>query len=158
MLSLPTPTTSSKPLKVKPNLLPCTIHHSGPIKISKRHWNPSSSQQTSSSSSYLRGRALLGQEIHLPKGYTGAILRKTGEVDKLQQNEQEEEEEEEEEAEETVEVKKLEQVGRFEEIVVWGHETAPGGEDVYIKGIREWIGFAEAMNTHDEQPREDTTT
>lgn len=44
------------------------------------------------------------------------------------------------------EVRVMEQVGSFEEIVVWSHEAVPESEDVYVKGIEEWIGFAESVS------------
>ncbi|KAI4122242.1 MAG: hypothetical protein LQ347_006573, partial [Umbilicaria vellea] len=41
-------------------------------------------------------------------------------------------------------VKVLEEAASFEEIVVWGHEAVPTSDDPYVKGVEEWIAFAEA--------------
>lgn len=43
-------------------------------------------------------------------------------------------------------VKVLEQKGKFDEVVVWGHETVPEDGDEYVKGVEEWIAFAEAVS------------
>lgn len=59
-------------------------------------------------------------------------------------DDEEEEEEENREAEEDVKV--LEEIGTFDEVIVWGHEQMPAGDDVFVRGIEEWIGFAEAMH------------
>jgi ribonuclease H2 subunit C len=29
--------------------------------------------------------------------------------------------------------------------VVWAHETIPAADDPYVKGVEEWIKFAEAV-------------
>lgn len=46
-----------------------------------------------------------------------------------------------------VEVKIAEQVGEFDEVVIWGHggEVDPG-QDMFVKGLKEWVGFAETMH------------
>lgn len=47
-----------------------------------------------------------------------------------------------------VETAIAEQVGEFEEIVVWGHGgVVEEAGDVYVRGLREWVGFAESMHT-----------
>lgn len=40
----------------------------------------------------------------------------------------------------------MEEKGAFQEIVVWGHEAVPEEGDVYVKGMKEWIAFAEAVS------------
>ena len=52
---------------------------------------------------------------------------------------------------EDVEVKVAEKIGQFEEIVVWGHGgTVEAESDVYVRGMREWISFAEAANEEED--------
>lgn len=49
--------------------------------------------------------------------------------------------------EKAIEVKVMEEMGRFDEMVVWGHEVLPDeGEDEYVRGVEEWIAFAEAVS------------
>lgn len=66
-------------------------------------------------------------------------------------DEEEEEEEDEENREAEEDVKILEEIGTFDEVMVWGHEQMPAGDDVFVRGIEEWIGFAEAMHSAGEE-------
>lgn len=143
--------TSPSAKNLTPNVLPCKIHHNGPIPTPKRYWNPTSStpppnatasRAETTQTSYLRGRKLLGHSIVLPEGYEGVVLQKTEKALPRSRVEKEEEDEE-----EPVEVKVMEQTGKFDEILVWGHEALPDGEDAYRKGIEEWMGFAQAVSS-----------
>lgn len=49
------------------------------------------------------------------------------------------------EEEDDVRVGVVMEKGRFEEVVVWGHESVPDDEDAFVKGVEEWIGFAEGV-------------
>lgn len=42
-------------------------------------------------------------------------------------------------------VKVLEETASFDEVVVWGHEAVPESDDPYVRGVEEWIAFAEAV-------------
>lgn len=91
----------------------------------------------------------------MPANYTGAVLRITDNVVSLQQSQIEgrsrEDDDEDDVHEDIVEVKIAEQIGEFEDIVVWGHgEQIDGSQDVYVKGMEEWIGFAEKMHVDEE--------
>ena len=44
------------------------------------------------------------------------------------------------------EVKVLEEVASFEELIVWGHEAMPEDDDTFVKGMEEWVRFAEAVS------------
>lgn len=39
----------------------------------------------------------------------------------------------------------LEPQGTFSNLMVWDHERLPAAEDSFVKGINEWIRFAEAV-------------
>lgn len=76
-----------------PNILPCRIHHDGPVEVSERYWNPVKDDNgkteiqftrsfllslTSISinagngqAAYFRGRKLRGRRVELPEGYEG---------------------------------------------------------------------------------------
>ena len=100
----------------------------------------------------------------MPGNYQGAVLEVTGRVLQPGSDETgnrsgghdtygEEEEEDGDADEQEAEVKIAEQAGLFDEFVVWGHDAAPQEmEDPYLKGINEWIGFAEAVSVHGSQP------
>ena len=41
----------------------------------------------------------------------------------------------------------MEEQAGFEEIVVWGHEVLPDGmADPYVRGMEDWIQFAENVS------------
>lgn len=42
-------------------------------------------------------------------------------------------------------VKVLEETASFDEVVVWGHEAVPESDDPYVRGVEEWVAFAEAV-------------
>jgi ribonuclease H2 subunit C len=107
---------------------------------------------------YFRGRHLHGTALPLPNNYTGAILHVTDKQLPQSRTQPPEppagEDDEDAEAEESipVEVKIAEQIGQFDEFIVWGH----GGEvdasgDVFIRGMNEWVGFAESMHLDEDE-------
>ena len=72
----------------------------------------------------------------------------------------ESDEEDQEEEDDLEPIKILEETGIFDDMTVWGHDTVPTLDDPLVKGIEEWIAFAEAIhlqpsstelpaNTHD---------
>lgn len=70
-------------------------------------------------------------------------------VPRHRQDVEDDEEDEEEEEELPAEVKVVEEKGRFEEILVWGHESVPSedGEDVFVRGLGEWVGWANRVSS-----------
>jgi ribonuclease H2 subunit C len=52
-----------------------------------------------------------------------------------------------EEEEEEHEVKIMEEVGEFSEILAWGHEAVVDGDDIYVRSLEEWIGVAESVSS-----------
>jgi len=59
------------------------------------------------------------------------------------------EDDEESDAEEDVpeDVKVLPQIASFDRFTVWAHEAAPAtAEDPYVKGVEEWMAFAQAVS------------
>ena len=58
--------------------------------------------------------------------------------------------------EEMQEVKVMEQQAEFNRIVVWGHEKVPElGEDEFVRGVEEWIGWAAAVSFEEEEEEEE---
>ncbi len=101
--------------------------------------------------SYFRGRRLRGREVGVPRGYTGTVIREAVAEPRDQRRSSEpdagsREGEGEEEEEVQDEMKSLESVASFEEMVIWGHEAVPEGDDAFVKGVEEWVGFAEAVS------------
>ncbi|KAI1623411.1 ribonuclease H2 subunit C [Exophiala viscosa] len=136
------------------NILPCRIHHDGPTKVTKRYWSPADDKD-GTKTSHFRGRRLRGRVIKLPADYQGVVAKSTDrylpQSTKSQSgptftavDEDIEIEEEEEEPPEPVRI--LEQVSAFDEVLVWGHDQLPSSDDPFVKGIEEWISFAEAIH------------
>lgn len=165
MYALNPSTTSTKPNHLTPNLLPCAIHHNGPIQTSSRYWSPKPTHAESETerTAYFRGRKLQGRAVRLPEGYTGMLVKKTDDVlseekkakmptaEELRAMEEGDDMDEDGEGmglgkDEEVEVKMLEQTAEFDEMVVWGHEALPETDDVYVRGVEEWVGFAAAVS------------
>ncbi len=102
-----------------------------------------------------------GKNAKIPDGYTGTILSKAGTENEaaeettkqLERDGEELEEEEDEEGEESEEVQALEEMASFDKIVLWGHESLVEGDDPFVKGVEEWIGFAEAVSAADLELR-----
>ncbi len=42
-------------------------------------------------------------------------------------------------------VEVLKEEASFDAITVWGHDRLPAADDSFLKGIEEWIAFAEAV-------------
>ncbi|KAG2169462.1 hypothetical protein VTO58DRAFT_101472 [Aureobasidium pullulans] len=136
------------------NVLPCRIQHNGPVNATTRHWTPESSSDGQTNTAYFRGRKLNGKTVNLPEGYRGAILQKTNTIlppNITPSTSTSLEDEEDASSSSTPETKILQEVTTFDKIVVWGHEVQPDGqEDVYVRGVSEWIGLATAMNSFDD--------
>ncbi|CAD0039483.1 unnamed protein product [Aureobasidium pullulans] len=142
---------SEKSTSCVANVLPCRIQHNGPVNATTRHWTPESSSDGQTNTAYFRGRKLHGKTVNLPEGYRGAILQKTNTIlpptITPSTSTSLEDEEDASSSSSTPETKILQEVATFDKIVVWGHEVQPDGqEDVYVRGVSEWIGLATAVS------------
>ncbi len=97
---------------------------------------------------YFRGRKLKGREVKIPERYRGVVVKGEalsqqeakqrgrtadvgGEVGTFEQ-----------------EMKFLEEVGEYDQLVVWGHETIAEDDDVFVKGVDEWTSFARSVSNY----------
>jgi ribonuclease H2 subunit C len=144
----------STPQKCTPNLLPARINHNGPINDASRYWTPETDEK-GKKHAYFRGRHLHGTTLPLPENYTGAVLSVTDkQVPQVRVQAQEDGEEEEESI--PVEVKIAGHVGTFDEMVVWGHGgEVDGSQDMFVRGVEEWVGFAESMHLEEDEEEEE---
>lgn len=46
-------------------------------------------------------------------------------------------------------VKILETTAEFRDVVVWGHDQVPAPDDTFVKGVEEWLAFADAIHGSD---------
>ncbi|KAJ5138950.1 Ribonuclease H2 subunit C [Penicillium bovifimosum] len=129
-------------LQYTPNIIPCRVHHDGPVESVERYWTPVADKDNTQTA-YFRGRKLRGRRVALPDGYRGVVATPTDRVLPSQQADRDAVED----AEPEEPVKVLETHGTFDEIVVWGHEALPAADDMFVKGVEEWLQFADAMHT-----------
>ncbi|OCK83612.1 ribonuclease H1 small subunit [Lepidopterella palustris CBS 459.81] len=143
--------SNGKSTKCTPNLIPCRLNHNGAVNASERFWKPET-ESNGENTAYFRGRKLRGKNVKLPDRYRGAVLDITDKVAPQTGNENSNGSiDDQDEDNKPAEVKVVEEVGCFDEIMIWGHESAPSAtEDQYLKGIQEWIALAEAMHCSDE--------
>ncbi|KAH7061940.1 ribonuclease H2, subunit C, partial [Paraphoma chrysanthemicola] len=151
----------SRPQKCTANLLPARINHNGPVNDTERYWKPSTDEK-GTQHAYFRGRHLHGTKLPLPENYTGVVLNVTDkeapktqtQAHQRQQAQHDEDDAEDEDGLEDmdVEVKIAEQIGEFDEIMVWEHGGQVDEErDGFVRGVREWTGFAETMHVDEEE-------
>lgn len=92
-------------------------------------------------------RGKKGREKEKLISTTGAILQKTDTILLTTTTTSNVLDEDTEEQDSTPETKILDQLATFDKITVYGHEVQPDAqEDVYVKGVNEWIGLAGAVS------------
>ncbi|KAI8172472.1 hypothetical protein K4K48_013229 [Colletotrichum sp. SAR 10_66] len=131
--------------KAVANLLPCRIHHDGPIgEVDSSFWNPTKTDD-GKNVAYFRGRKLHGTTVKLPEKYRGVVMEKSDKIE----NRQSEVEEEVEEEEPLVEVGAMDVKAEFDEMVIWGHEaSAEAASDPYVRSIEEWLTVADQIHSY----------
>ncbi|KAK4647285.1 uncharacterized protein QC761_124030 [Podospora bellae-mahoneyi] len=132
---------SSSPKRTTAHLLPCKIHHTGPVGPIQSFWDPQTSTSTGIKEAYFRGRKLRGKPVALPEGYKGVVAisslpDQNGEADVIDLEKDSH--------------GKLEVQAEFDEVVVWGHESlADAAADGYVRSLEEWVGVAAAIHSLD---------
>ncbi|RCI08908.1 hypothetical protein L249_4929 [Ophiocordyceps polyrhachis-furcata BCC 54312] len=146
--------------KAVPNLLPCRIHHTGPVDPIDGYWSPSESKQgmtngaaqpetgdvqkfTMSQVAYFRGRKLHGRPVAIPDDYQGVVAQREKEKGKGMMKPCEEEDEEQRAGMKT---EALQVKTRFDEVVVWTLEASTSTDstsDEYVRGVEEWLVVAD---------------
>ncbi|WPH04532.1 ribonuclease H1 small subunit [Acrodontium crateriforme] len=135
--------------------------------------NSSSLAETSNDAAtttvYFRGRKLYGRALPIAPTYQGLILERTedvlpqmaksavqtpvfnpvdnqdsdGEDDPFRRTAAAEEDTT---HDKMIDVKQLNVQGTFDEVMVWGHEAIADEDDAFVRGVTEWMGFAQAMH------------
>ncbi|KPI39003.1 uncharacterized protein AB675_4522 [Cyphellophora attinorum] len=145
------------------NVLPCRIHHNGPTKVTKRYWQVTT-EKDGCKTAYFRGRRLKGVAVPVPEGYEGE--HEINEADAVQLNRPglvvkstehkavapqptfaaaRDSDDEDEESEEPP--KLLETISEIKEMIVWDHDRQPTSDDAFLKGVDEFIAFADAIHS-----------
>ncbi|KAI0432069.1 ribonuclease H2, subunit C [Xylaria sp. FL1042] len=150
---------ASKQKTAKVNLLPCRIHHDGDVNPSSTFWNPAETQD-GLPTAYFRGRKLHGKAVKLPEGYYGVVVEKTDAKPQASSTEQEPTDEDVEVIENPegqLEVGAMKGKAAFDELTIWGHESASDSTaDPYVRGMEEWIAFAEEIHSFTTEPASST--
>ncbi|KAJ5349698.1 hypothetical protein N7541_007425 [Penicillium brevicompactum] len=133
-----------------PNIIPCRVHHDGPVESLDRYWMPVNDEKDNTQTAHFRGRKLRGRRVALPDGYQGVVAIPTDRMLPPTQRPGNEGIEDETEVEEPVKV--LETQGTFDDFVVWGHEAVPAADDTFVKGVEEWLQFADAVCSLNRPP------
>ena len=93
-----------------------------------------------------------GKTLKVPQGYQGVIAQNAGTekkaVKSTQTPQSAEDQDDVDQEEEATGV--LEEIGSFDEVIVWGHDSIAGNDDAFVKGMAEWISFSEAVRFHVE--------
>lgn len=92
---------------------------------------------------HFRGRRLKGRSIKIPNRYQGLVVKAT---EKTFVEPAPIVDDDDEEPELPDPIKIVEEVSSFQEMVVWGHDQDPVSDNNFVKGIEEWISFAEAIH------------
>ncbi|KAL2817386.1 ribonuclease H2 non-catalytic subunit-domain-containing protein [Aspergillus granulosus] len=142
-----------------PNILPCRIHHDGPVESIDRYWTPVPDETDQNlQTAYFRGRKLRGRRVQIPEGYEGIVATHTDrELPTTASRNTTDVEVEEVDGEREEPVKVLEKQATFGDFVVWGHETIPPADDPFVKGVEEWVRFAEAMHMEHKEEKGTST-
>jgi ribonuclease H2 subunit C len=126
------------------------------IILRLRTFEEGSSKATSSSCQRLRlvcPFLVRTQEHHANCRFPGMMVKTTGRL--LQQsrpvktadNEDEDSDDDVQALDDIPEpVKILESTAEFKEVVIWGHDNIPGTHDAFVKGLEEWLAFANTIH------------
>ncbi|XP_006129747.1 ribonuclease H2 subunit C [Pelodiscus sinensis] len=107
------------------HLLPCAVEHSGRAPVD-RYFTPAIRQRSQEKSVSFRGRSLKGQDVPVPQGYVGLVLKE----DQRPCTEEER----------TVRLEST-----FSALTVWNLEQPPSADDGLFLALS-WPGIAEAIH------------
>ncbi|RDA92194.1 hypothetical protein CP533_5614 [Ophiocordyceps camponoti-saundersi (nom. inval.)] len=128
--------------KAVPNLLPCRVHHTGPVDpIAGLKLGASREEIHTSQVAYFRGRKLHGRSVAVPDNYQGVVVQRDKEKERKPSEGGEDEEQRAQVKTETLEVK-----ARFDEVLVWTMEASTSTDtttDEYVRGMEEWLLVAD---------------
>ncbi|CAF3651895.1 hypothetical protein SNK05_007122 [Fusarium graminearum] len=142
------PILSLKPdenkFKAVANILPCRIHHDGPIEPTSTYWTPAATDD-GTKLAYFRGRKLQGKIVKLPKDCRGIVVERVSQQDPKTAVEEIVEDEDAEQEQ----TGRMQVTAEFDEMVVWGHEAvADASADPYVRSMEEWLQVADKIHSY----------
>ncbi|XP_056900105.1 ribonuclease H2 subunit C isoform X1 [Takifugu flavidus] len=112
--------------RVPVHLMPCEIEHNGPAQVSQ-YFHATTKDRKQEMTVSFRGRALKGQELCCPQGYTGVVLKETIKPGSDQEDR-------------TVMVTSV-----FDKMTYWNLETLPNPDDRVVMAM-DWTELSEAIH------------
>lgn len=154
--------------KATPHLLPCRVHHTGPVSPVDSFWDPKAAESESpfmsqipsqtladhphltdgTSTAYFRGRKLQGTTVTVPEGYRGLVAATVTSGAATSEAEDPD-------APAVIDLEAptlpqgtLQAQAEFDQMVVWGHEAVVDpAADPYLRGAGEWLAVAEKVRS-----------
>ncbi|KAK7431383.1 hypothetical protein QQZ08_002154 [Neonectria magnoliae] len=136
--------SSSDTPKAVANILPCRVHHNGPVDPVSAYWKPTTADD-GTKVAYFRGRKLQGKAIKLPAQCQGVVVeRKKDEAPPADVAQPLDDGGDPPEVVESMQV-----TAEFDEMIVWEHEAlADAAGDPYIRSMEEWLQVADQVSRH----------
>ncbi|PHH83562.1 hypothetical protein CDD82_7123 [Ophiocordyceps australis] len=120
-------------LQALPNLLPCRIHHDGPMAPISEYWSPTQTKD-GSNVAYFRGRRLEGTVVSLPHDFDGVLVQPRAQQQPVAAIESQDS---------GPQTEKMHVTAHFDKVMVWSHGALPDKTaDPYLRGINEWLQVA----------------
>jgi len=86
--------------------------------------------------------------MKVPEGYKGVIVKEAANEDDVARDARRQSQQDEEDNQEGEdEITELHDIGSFDEVMLWGHESIVEEDDTFAKGTGEWIKFAESVSS-----------
>ena len=104
---------------------------------------------------YFRGRKLKGKEANIPPGYKGVVLKAGVRTQSGNRSNERMIRDENEPGINDVEVAigKMDNIADFDGLVIWGHEGVIESDNIFVKGVNEWVAFAETVSESNSASR-----
>ncbi|KAF4976421.1 hypothetical protein FZEAL_6901 [Fusarium zealandicum] len=150
-------------VKAVANLLPCRIHHTGPVDTVSSYWDPTTSEGSFLASdhetqqltdrpdgtrvAYFRGRKLHGKTVQLPEQCRGVVVERQQNKDPKAAIEMPAEDGD----AEAEQIGNMHVKAEFDEMIVWGHEAiADAAGDPYVRSMEEWLQAADQIHSYSD--------
>ncbi|KIH92264.1 ribonuclease H2 subunit C [Sporothrix brasiliensis 5110] len=158
ILEITADSATSTPTQATPHLLPCQIHHNGPVGQVDAFWRPQ--EKDGQATAYFRGRKLHGQTVTLPADYRGVVgVRRGSPREQARASNTSAPEEvvdvDATAAEQEAQRQRLDSGGlavqaEFDKIVIWGHQTtADATTDPYVRSMEEWVALSDKIHSYE---------
>ncbi|KAK9463254.1 ribonuclease H2, subunit C [Lipomyces oligophaga] len=139
---------SKNPRRVSLHVIPCKIHHTGSAKVGK-YFPVKHLPDEKHYEAYFRGRRLLSDRFDLKDlGYTGMMMPAISEAKASQTDEYSNDFDDYSDYSDEIKEKLPEwnKKAEFNEVYIWGHDSAPENNNDWVDALREWITFTQAVS------------